>query len=255
MSNGCATTSTSFLRVDAVLRQRGEELVLVTAQPDADLLPAQVRDLTEPGVLPRDLRHSRPREDLGDVDDVVPLVARRQQVVQPVDAELRLSAEHDLLRDDVGPADADGHVEPFVLVVPLLLRGVVAGELGLRHPLELERDVVDLAAAAATPSSPPPQPTIATPPRRPRAARQSARSVSAFRLPPCQCAVQPSHLRPAPRTDGCQLITSRSTSATAAYSTIPKTLASTIPAQASSNAKIPTQRRISTPSAPGAPPK
>ena len=42
--------------------------------------------------------------------------------------------EHDLLRDDVRAAGLDRHVEALVVVVPLLERGVVAGELGLRAP-------------------------------------------------------------------------------------------------------------------------
>src|SRR3712207_9574676 len=62
-----------------VLDQRGEQLVLVAAAPDADLLAPQPGDVGDPRVLVRDLRHAAPREDLGDVDEVAALVARGQQ--------------------------------------------------------------------------------------------------------------------------------------------------------------------------------
>ena len=47
--------------------------------------------------------------------------------------------EH-VLRDDVGTALLDGDVEALVLVEPLLDGGVVAGELRLCHPLQLQGD-------------------------------------------------------------------------------------------------------------------
>jgi hypothetical protein len=130
-----------LLRVEAVLGQRGEELVLVPAEPDTDLLALQLLDVRDAAVGPRDLRHPGAGEDLGDVDDLTALVACREQVVEPVDAEVRLAAEHGLLGDDVRPAHLDVDVEVLVVVVALLESGVVAGELRLRHPLELERDL------------------------------------------------------------------------------------------------------------------
>ena len=57
--------------------------------------------------------------DLADVDEVVPGVALRERARHPVDAELGLLPEHDLLRDDVRPAGLDVHVEARLLVVAL----------------------------------------------------------------------------------------------------------------------------------------
>src|SRR4029079_18367652 len=54
------------------------------------------------------------------------------------DSELGLLAEDDLLWADVRAAELEGHVEPRLLVEALGLGGVEPGELGLRHPLELE---------------------------------------------------------------------------------------------------------------------
>src|SRR5205823_288402 len=82
---------------------------------------------------------------LRDVHEVLPVVARSQEARQPVDPELRLLAEHDLLGRDARTADLDVHVEVLVLVVALGLRGVVAGELRLRDPLELQGDLRGLA--------------------------------------------------------------------------------------------------------------
>ena len=162
-----------LLRVDPVLRQRGEELVLVPAEPDADLLIAEVVDRVDAAVLERDLGHARAGEDLGDVDDLLALVAGREQVVEPVDPELRLAAEHGLLRDDVRAAGPDRDVEAGVVVEALLLGRVVAGELGLRDPLQLQRHLVGrlallaarLAGGRGRPpasSSSPPQPATAS---------------------------------------------------------------------------------------------
>ena len=87
-----------------------------------------------PRVLPRQLGHAAPGEDLRDVDEVGALVAGREQARQPVDAELRLAARDDLLGDDVRAAGLERDVEAGLLVVALRLRRVVAGELRLRAP-------------------------------------------------------------------------------------------------------------------------
>ena len=52
--------------------------------------------------------------------------------------ELRAAARHHLLGHDVRPAGADRDVQVLGLVEALALGRVVAGELGLGHPLELE---------------------------------------------------------------------------------------------------------------------
>src|SRR3954447_13301921 len=131
-------------RVHAVLRQRGEELELVAAAPDADRLVAHLRDRVDAGVLEADLRHPRTREDLRDVDEVRTGVAGCEEARQPVDPELGLAAGHDLLGRDARPADLDVDVESELLVEALRLGRVVAGELGLRDPFQLERDLRQL---------------------------------------------------------------------------------------------------------------
>jgi len=137
-------------RIDPVLRQRRVELELVAAAPDADLFLAHLLDRRDARVLVRQLGHAAAREDLRDVDEVAALVACRQEAWEPVDPELGLAARHDLLGRDVRPADLQRDVQAVLVVVALLLRRVVAGELRLRHPLELERDVVLLRAARAS---------------------------------------------------------------------------------------------------------
>src|SRR4029079_9441369 len=64
-----------------------------------------------------------------------------QQARQPVDPELRLLAEHDLLGRDARAADLEVDVEILVVVVALRLGCVVARELCLGDPLELESDL------------------------------------------------------------------------------------------------------------------
>ena len=86
------------LRIEPVLDERGEQLVLVAAAPDADLLTLHLGDVGDAAVLVRQLGHARAGEDLGDVDEVAPLVTRREERRQPVDPELGLAGRDDLLR-------------------------------------------------------------------------------------------------------------------------------------------------------------
>ena len=132
------------LGIHAVLRQRGVELELVSAAPHADRLASHGGDRRYAGRLLRDLRHARAREHLRDVHEVRARVARREQARQPVEADLRLSARHDLFRRDARPTELERHVEAERLVVAECLGGVVAGELRLCHPLELQGDLVEL---------------------------------------------------------------------------------------------------------------
>src|SRR4029077_10769029 len=71
--------------------------------------------------------------------------ACRQQARQPVEADLGLAARDDLLRCDARTADLEVHVEAERLVVAECLCRVVAGELRLRDPLQLEGDLVELS--------------------------------------------------------------------------------------------------------------
>ena len=123
-----------LVRAHAVLDEGGEELELVAAEPVGDLLALHARNRRDPGVLPGQLRHARPREDLCDVHQIGALVTGGQQARQPVDAELRLAARDDLLGDDVRAAVLERDVEALLGVEAVALGGVVAGELRLRDP-------------------------------------------------------------------------------------------------------------------------
>src|SRR5262249_43779461 len=61
---------------------------------------------------------------------------------QPVDPELSPATGHDLLGHDVRTTWTDGHVELFGGIEALGLRRVVARELRLGNPLELERHLI-----------------------------------------------------------------------------------------------------------------
>ena len=101
MSNGCATISTSFCGSMPFFVSAANSLCSLPPSQTPTFLPRRSSTDVDPLVLERDLGHPGAGEDLGDVDDVLALVAGREQVVEPVDPELRLSAEHDLLGDDV----------------------------------------------------------------------------------------------------------------------------------------------------------
>ena len=126
------------LRVDAVLRERGIELRLVAAAPHADLLALHLRDRGDAAVLPGQLGHAAPRVDLSDAHDLFSAVTEGEHARNPVDTELRLLAEHNLLGCDRRAADLQVHVEPGLRVVPLRLRGVEPRELRLGDPLQLQ---------------------------------------------------------------------------------------------------------------------
>jgi hypothetical protein len=128
--------------VDAVLGQRGEQLELVAAEPDRHLLAGQVCRRLDAGVLPGNLAHRAALEDLGDVDQVGALFARREQARHKVDAKVRLAARHHLFGHDVRATRVDRDVEAFGVVEAFALGGIVAGKLRLGHPLELQRDRV-----------------------------------------------------------------------------------------------------------------
>src|SRR5207244_12916114 len=61
----------------------------------------------------------------------------------PYTTLFRSSGDH-LLGDDVRPPDANLHVQPGLLVITLGLGRVVAGELRLGHPFQLERELRQL---------------------------------------------------------------------------------------------------------------
>src|SRR5207244_13079605 len=78
----------------------------------------------------------------GDADQRQTLITESEETRDPVDTEVGLTVDHLLLRNDIRSARQDLNVQVFVLVVALVQRNEVAGELGLGHPLELELDLV-----------------------------------------------------------------------------------------------------------------
>ena len=85
---------------------------------------------------------ARVLERLGDVDHRRALLARGERRRHPVDDDVGAAAGQHLLGRDVRAARLDRHVEPFVLVEALVLGDVIAGELRLGDPFELQRHLV-----------------------------------------------------------------------------------------------------------------
>ena len=118
-------------------------------------------------VMPVSLRQvsSRPEllERLGDVDERHALLAGGERRRHPVDDHVGAAAGDHLLGRDVGAARLDRDVEALFLVEALVLGDVVAGELRLGDPFELQRHRVGgraaepqaerRAAAASAPNS------------------------------------------------------------------------------------------------------
>ena len=130
------------IRRNALLGHPRQERVLVTEEPDADRLALEVLRAGDAGVLPAGQHQSRRLERLRDVDDRQTLFACRQGGRHPVQHGIGATACQHLWRCDVWPAGQDRHVQPFFLVIALLQRHVIACELCLRDPLQLQRDFV-----------------------------------------------------------------------------------------------------------------
>ena len=106
------------------------------------VLPLRSAGFLMPVVRPAGELEPGALERLGDVDERHALLARRQRRGHPVDDDVGAAAGDHLRRRDVGPAGIDGDVEAGVLVVALGGGDVIAGELRLGDPFELERDLV-----------------------------------------------------------------------------------------------------------------
>ena len=123
---------------DAELGHPGQERVLVAVEPDAQGLAAEVLGLGDAGVLAAGQHHARALERLGDVDQRHALLAAGQGRGHPVDDDVGTPAGDHLRRGDVGSAGVDGDVEPGLLVEALVLGDIVAGELRLGDPFQLQ---------------------------------------------------------------------------------------------------------------------
>ena len=128
----------------------GQELELVAPTPVADNLPGQVGRAVDARIGPRDLKRARTLEYLRHVDDVHATLTRHQRLGHPGHGEVHRSGGQLLLRSDVHTALVDGHIQAVTLVDPIIQGGVVAGELGLGDPLQLQRHLVHRVAVTGT---------------------------------------------------------------------------------------------------------
>ena len=127
---------------DAEVAHPGQERVFVAEEPDAQRMAAEVLGLPDAGVFAAGQHHAGAIEDLGDVDQLHAALARRQRRRHPLDDHVGPAARDHLRRGDVGAARQDRDVEVGLLVVALLEGDVVAGELRLGDPLQLQRQLV-----------------------------------------------------------------------------------------------------------------
>ena len=133
----------------AELAHPRQEGIFIAVEPHAERLALEVGRRLDPGLGPAGELHARPLERLGDIDERHALLARRKCGRHPVDDDIGATAGNHLLGGDVGTARLDRHFEAGILVVALGLRHVIAGELRLGDPFELERHVLGRSLAHA----------------------------------------------------------------------------------------------------------
>ena len=131
---------------DLVLGDRGEKLEFVAEAPVAHLLPCPVGRLLDPGIGPGNLERSRTLEHLGDVDDVGATLTGNQRLGHPGETELCTTGGKHLLWHDLNRTLDDLDVEALRLVETVVEGDVVAGELRLGEPLQLQPDRVGFGA-------------------------------------------------------------------------------------------------------------
>ena len=85
---------------------------------------------------------------------LAPFSDRAQHLGHPGDRVVDVAGGEDVLRHDVRAAAHDLDVEALVLVVAFVDRRVVAGELRLRDPLQLQLDRGEVTEADAAPLPP-----------------------------------------------------------------------------------------------------
>src|ERR1700724_2770518 len=106
------------------------------------VLPLRVGRLLDPGLGAAGELQARAFEGLRNIDQRYTLLARGERRRHPIDNHVGATTGYNLRRSNVRAAGIDGHVEPGLLVEAFLLGNEVTGELRLRDPLELDRDLV-----------------------------------------------------------------------------------------------------------------
>ena len=127
-------------RIETCLADRREQLVLVAEAPVADVLSGEVRRRRDSCIGEAHLQGSGALVDLGDVGDVGTGFAAGERLGHPREREVDVAVRELRLRHDLDAALDDADVEAHVVVEALVLGGVVAGELGLGEPLQLQAD-------------------------------------------------------------------------------------------------------------------
>ena len=127
----------------------GEQLPLVAVAPAADLLALEVAPAAVMFLSLNEIWVVALRSKICATSVILaPFSIEPSTFGHPGDRVVDVTGRQHVLRHDVRPALDDLHVQALVLVVALVDRGVVAGELRLGHPLQLQLDL----------SAPPPEP-------------------------------------------------------------------------------------------------
>ena len=131
---------------DLELLDGGEHLELVAESPVAHSLSRPVFRGLDARVGPGDLEGAGALEDLGDVDDVCAAFTGDEGLGDPGDAELGATGGQDLLWDDLHRPLEDLDIQALRLVEAVVEGDVIAGELRLGEPLQLEPDRIGFGA-------------------------------------------------------------------------------------------------------------
>ena len=129
------------VRVEPVLAQPGQKLELVAEAPVAHRAALQVGDRGDARVGEGHLQGGAALEHLGDVGDVDALFSWHQAPRHPRHREVGRAGVQHRGRHDLHASLEDLHVQPVVLVDAGGHGRVVARELRLGEPLQLQRDV------------------------------------------------------------------------------------------------------------------
>ena len=127
---------------DAKLAHPGQERILVAIEPDAKGLAAEIRRRLDAGILAAGQHHARGFERLGNVDQVHTLFARGKRRRHPVDDDIRATARDHLNGRYIGATRLDGDIKILFRIEALVRSNEISGELGLGHPLQLQRQLV-----------------------------------------------------------------------------------------------------------------